>query len=132
MDHRLWRVGQRSHAWPAVQGAISAHIAANFSRRNKMIRGIGPVYAKKSLCARLAKTCSMSLRQHPNHLRDARAPWSAERKTRFPRCDRSPARRGPLKLPELKTAAAHPSLGLLGWVWLAPVKPPHRISMLHI
>ena len=46
-------MGQRPHPRPAVQGAVPAHIAADSADgiekylSSGMIRGVGPVYAKK-------------------------------------------------------------------------------------
>jgi hypothetical protein len=44
----------------------------------------------------------------PSQCRDARAPWRAVRKNHSLHCDRSPAQRGQLTLPGLKTPAARP------------------------
>ena len=37
MDHGFWRLGQRPHSWPAIQGKVPAHIAADFGRRHREI-----------------------------------------------------------------------------------------------
>jgi len=49
-------MGQRLDPWPAVQGTVSAHIVPDPGRRRRevprffrMMRGIGPAYAKKLL-----------------------------------------------------------------------------------
>ena len=53
VDHRLRRMDQRSHPWPAVQGAVPATsppASADGIEKylaSGMIQGIGPVYAKK-------------------------------------------------------------------------------------
>ena len=37
MDHRIGRMGQRPHPWPAVQGALHAHLGADLHRRHREI-----------------------------------------------------------------------------------------------
>ena len=37
MDHGLGRLGQRSHPWPAVQGALHAHLGAEFRRGHREV-----------------------------------------------------------------------------------------------
>ena len=69
MDHGFRRLGQRPHPRPAIQGKVSAHIAADFGRRHREISlirhdsGRGTSLRQKAR-ARLQR---QSLRYHRDH-----------------------------------------------------------------
>ena len=41
MDHGLGRLGQRPHPWPAVQGAVYAHLGTQFRRGHREVSRLG-------------------------------------------------------------------------------------------
>ena len=80
MGHRLRRLGQRSHPWPAIQGALHAYLRPDVDRRDREVPGQVSSLARRLLRPLKRAVCVVRYRwlwaPDLNLRRHARTGWA--------------------------------------------------------